>query len=272
MAIDQQPRRVAAPRSDTLAPLARDRQGVVTLELDPASMSLPQLARACTDETGKYQRGEASDDRYCLELLRRAICDRDSAAWEVVLAQYRSLVLAWVRQHPASHSLAEEGDYWVTRVFERFWMAIGPDRFGSFGQLAAVLRYLKMCVHSVLLDEARAQAAAPTDRLDATDADYADHADVEAEVLGRVNGRDLWAAIERALSDPGERRVIYCSFALEMKPAEIHERQPDLFPTVAEVYRIKRNAIDRLRRTDEISQFLTIRRETGEPARSLEGR
>jgi hypothetical protein len=235
-------------------------------------MPLSRLAQACANETGKYQRGEVSDDRYCLELLRRAICDRDSEAWEIVLGQYRSLVLAWVRQHPASASAVEDGDYWVTRVFERFWMAVGPERFGSFSQLAGVLRYLKMCVHSVLLDEARRRAAAPTERLDAAEADVADRFDVEADVLGRVGGRDLWAAIERTLADDGERRVIYCSFALDMKPAEIHERQPDLFATVADVYRIKRNAIDRLRRSQEISQFLAPGRESGEPARSLEGR
>ena len=107
----------------------------MTFDLDPAAMSLPGLARACAEETGKYRRGETVRDGYCMELLWRAICDRDGAAWEVVLTQYRSVVLAWVRQHPASASMAEEGDYWVMRVFERFWMAIGPDRFGSFGQL-----------------------------------------------------------------------------------------------------------------------------------------
>src|SRR5262245_36209372 len=115
-------------------------------------LPLPRLARACADQTGRYQRGELADDRYCLELLRRAVCDRDPVAWELVLDQYRGLVNAWVRQHPASASLDEDPDYWVTRAFERFWMAIGPERFGSFGHLRAVLRYLKLCVYSILLD------------------------------------------------------------------------------------------------------------------------
>ncbi|HEY3110768.1 MAG TPA: sigma-70 family RNA polymerase sigma factor [Chloroflexota bacterium] len=244
----------------------------MTFDLDPAAMSLPGLARACAEETSKYKRGETVRDSYCMELLRRAICDRDGAAWEVLLTQYRGLVLAWVRQHPASATLAEEGDYWVMRVFERFWMAVGPDRFGSFGQLAGVLRYLKMCVHSVLLDEARARAARPAETLDDLEADLPDRVDVEAEVLDRVSGPDLWAAIERVLIDESERRVIYCSFALEMKPSEIHAREPELFATVADVYRIKRNAIDRLRRSADIREYLGPARENGEPARSLEER
>jgi len=244
----------------------------VTFEYEPGTLSLTRLARACADETGRYQRGELADDRYCLELLRRAVCDRDGSAWSLVLDQYRGLVNSWVRQHPASASLDEDPDYWVTRVFERFWMAVGPDRFGSFGQLRAVLRYLKMTVHSILLDEARASAAAPSERLDDGESDLPDRSDLESEVLGRVSGRDLWAAIERTLSDPAELRVIYCSFALEMKPAEIQAREPELFPSVAEVYRIKRNAIDRLRRTPEILEFLAPRRENGALARSLEER
>jgi hypothetical protein len=245
---------------------------VVTFDLDPAALSLSDLARACAEETSKYKRGEAAHDRYCLELLRRAVCDRDGAAWEIVLAQYRSLVLAWVRQHPASASQGEDGDYWVTRAFERFWMAVGPDRFGAFDHLAAVLRYLKMCVHSVLMDEARARSSRSTEPLDELESDLPDRQDVESEVLGRVSGRDLWTVIERALADEGERRVIYCSFSLEMKPAEIHQLHPELFVTVADVYRVKRNAMDRLRRSAEIAQYLTPRHENDARARSLEER
>ena len=40
-------------------------------------------------------------------------------------------------------------------------------------------------------------------------------------MLGRVSGRELWGAIERALPDESERQVIYCSFALDMKPGEM---------------------------------------------------
>ena len=129
-----------------------------------------------------------------------------------------------------------------------------------------------MCVHSVLLDEARARASRPAETLDDLEADLPDRVDVEAEVLDRVSGPDLWAAIERVLTDESERRVIYCSFALEMKPSEIHTRQPELFATVADVYRIKRNAIDRLRRSADIREYLGPARENGEPARSLEER
>ncbi|CAA9541297.1 MAG: hypothetical protein AVDCRST_MAG88-32, partial [uncultured Thermomicrobiales bacterium] len=44
--------------------------------------------------------------------------------------------------------------------------------------------------------------------------------------------------------------------ALELKPSEVHARYPDRFASVADVYRIKRNLLDRLRRSPEIRRFL----------------
>ena len=82
----------------------------MTFDDDPGTLSLPRLARACADQTGRYQRGELADERYCLELLRRAVCDRDGQAWAMVLEQYRGLVNAWVRQHPASTSVEDDPD------------------------------------------------------------------------------------------------------------------------------------------------------------------
>src|SRR5215475_8520825 len=140
-------------------------------------MSVPDLTSRCRDETARFRRGEPSDERYCFELIRRAVCNRDEIAWEVVLAQYRGMVLAWVRQHPTSSALGEEDDYWVTSTFERFWAAIGPERFGAFPGLAAVLRYLKMCTHSVLIDETRARRSVETASLEDADQETDGRAD-----------------------------------------------------------------------------------------------
>ena len=230
-------------------------------------MSVTDLTRGCRDETAKFRRGEPSDERYCFELIRRAVCSRDQAAWEVVLAQYRGMVLAWVRQHPSAAALGEDDDYWVTSTFERFWTAIGPDRFGAFPGLAAILRYLKMCTHSVLIDEARARRSAELTSLDEADQESDGAADIEAIAVGSLSGQDLWSTILRVLTEEVDRRVLYLSFASELKPGEIHERHPELFPTVADVYRIKRNALDRLRRSAEVRQFLGLSRENRATAR-----
>src|SRR5438128_2583506 len=122
------------------------------LTLDASQLTIADLVAACRAETNRFRGGEACSDGYCFELFRRAVCHRDDDAWAAIMEQYRGLVLSWLRQHSASSAVQEDDDYWITRTFERFWMAVGPERFAHFGELGGVFQYLKMCVHSVLLD------------------------------------------------------------------------------------------------------------------------
>ncbi len=219
-------------------------------------LPLAELVDRCRAETEKFLRREPHRDDYCLELFRRAIGESDQAAWAAVVGQYRGMVLSWVRRHPAWSTAREDEDYWVNRTFERFWTAIGPDRLAAFPGLAALLRYLKMCAHSVLLDEVRSQApvALETSADPPAEADPAQ--DVEGLVTGRVAAGELWAAVRAETQDEAERIVAYLCLAHGLKPREIVERHPDRFAGVADVYRAKRNLLDRLRRSPDIQKFL----------------
>lgn len=224
--------------------------------MDVRQAPLAELVVACRVETERFLRREPSRDAFCFEIIRRAVCDRDQRAWAAVFAQYRGMVIAWVRRHPASVSTNEDDEFWVNRTFDRFWTAIGPERFGAFPNMASLLRYLKMCTHSVLLDEARARSVAPSEALPAQAAEDIVAPDVADVAVGQLAVSALWAAIGAQMQDEAERRVAYLCFVLDLKPREVHERHPELFPTVADVYRIKRNLLDRLRRNPEIRAFL----------------
>ena len=224
--------------------------------MDIRQMPLTDLAEACRAETERFLRREPSRDDFCFEIVRRAVCDRDQRAWAAVFAQYRGMVLAWVRRHPVSGSMREDDEFWINRTFDRFWTAVGPERFDAFPTMAALLRYLKLCAHSVLLDEARARSAAPSEGLSDQTAESIAAPDVADVAVGQLAGGALWAAIAAEMQDEAERRVAYLCFVLDLKPREIHERHPELYPTVADVYRIKRNLLDRLRRNPEIRAFL----------------
>jgi hypothetical protein len=80
---------------------------------------------------------------------------RDERVWEVVFIRYRGVVRAWRMRHPAWHAVEDDADDWTSRSFKRIWSAITPEPFTSVSSLAALLRYLKLCRHSVLLDEYR---------------------------------------------------------------------------------------------------------------------
>ncbi len=224
--------------------------------VDDRQVPLAELAGRCREETEKFLRREPSRDGYCHEIFRRAICDREEAAWDAIFAQYRGMVLAWVRRHPVSATVREDDAYWVNRTFERFWTAVTPDRFGAFPSMAALLRYLKLCGHSVLLDEVRARGAARTDALDDRVAESIATPDVADTAIGYLAGSDLWDAIAAEMQDEAERRAAYLCFVLDLKPREVQERHPELYATVDDVYRIKRNLLDRLRRNPHIRAFL----------------
>ncbi len=224
--------------------------------METRRIPLAELVGTCRAETERFLRREPSRDAFCLELFRRAVCDRDQPAWDAVFAQYRGMVLSWVRRHPVAATTREDDDYWVNRTFDRFWTAVGPERFGDFPSMAALLRYLKLCAHSVLLDEMRARAATSTEGLDDRVAESIGTPDVADAAIGQLAGGDLWAVIVAEMQDDAERGVAYCCFVLDLKPREVRERHPQLYATVDDVYRIKRNLLDRLRRNAQIRTFL----------------
>jgi DNA-directed RNA polymerase specialized sigma24 family protein len=215
-----------------------------------------ELAHRCREETLRFLRGELRDDTFCFEIFSRAVVARDDQAWAAIMAQYRGIVLAYVSQHTAAAMMHEPDDYWVNRAFQRFWSAVGADRFGQFPDLAALLKYLKLCVHSVLMDEVRARRAAMAAPLDEVPENLAGPHNAERAVIGKMAGEQLWEAVARELQDEAERVVIYLSFARDLKPAEIYSQHPALYESVADVYRIKRNVIERLRRSPRIREFL----------------
>jgi hypothetical protein len=219
-------------------------------------MPLAEIAARCREETARFLRREEAEDTFCFELFRRAVVERVAVAWEAVYDQYQGIVLAWVRRHPLSGASAEDDAYWVNRTFDRFWSAVGPERFVAFPTMAAVLRYLKMCAHSVLMDDVRARHLTRLEPLIDQDAEADTTPDTADVVVDALAGSALWDMINAAMQDEAERRVAYCCFVLDLRPREVQAQYPDLFGSVDDVYRIKRNLIDRLRRNPEIRTFL----------------
>ena len=119
---------------------------------------------------------------------------------------------------------------------------------GNFDSLAAVLKYLKMCVHSVIADEVRSrQARQYEETLELIDHEPASD-DPADDVVSNISAQGLWKVIQEELNGEDERVLIYLAYVQGMKPSEISSQHSRLFPTVEDVYRIKRNVLERLRR------------------------
>ena len=219
--------------------------------------TLTDLAQRCSTETERFFRGQAYDPEQCFELFRRAILKQDQRAWEAIYSQYEPLVKSWVSRHPGYPSSGEEVAYFVNRAFEKIWAALTPEKFGRFPELEGLLRYLKLCVHSVISDHNRAQ------KLDELVA-FTDQAvsplegqdnPVEERALAEAGRLSFWQAILARLNDEKEEQVVYGSFVLGLKPSEIFEEFKQVFVDVEEIYRIKQNVLARLRRDQALENL-----------------
>jgi hypothetical protein len=221
-------------------------------------VSVTDLARFCTEETNKFLKQVASNDCFCLELFRRAIVDRNDDAWGSIYQQYAPLVLTWVTQHQsATPILGQEGSApLVNAAFAKFSQALTPAKMEHFDSLAAILKYLKMCVHSVVADEVRSRKAQQfEDTLDMVAQEPASD-DPAENVVSHMAAQDLWQIIEEELRGDDERIVVYQAYVQGMKPSEICLRNRQLFPTVDDVYRTKRNVLERLRRSRRLQMLI----------------
>ncbi len=180
------------------------------------SWSVDDLARRCAEETSRFMHREASDSQYCFELFRRALLHGVSEAMTRLYQIYERLVTSWVYHHSRFPATDESADYFVSAAFSSFYFALRGPAFQQFASLAAVLAYLKMCVHTAIAQYMRDQEATPT-LLFAEDDDPGYTPDLASDVYAD----ELWKHICRLLPDEQDRQLAHCVFVQHLKPAQI---------------------------------------------------
>ncbi len=207
-------------------------------------MSLPELAAQCLRELGNYRRGEPCTDTYGLELLRRAIKQSDQEAWAGVQHCFGGMVRGWLRRHPQREVACrlESEENYVAQTFERFWQATAFNQRVEFSTLAAALQYLRASLNGAMLDMLRAYARprevslpGPGEPGEPLVEDSSDHSEV-------------WDILHMILSDPREQRLAYLLFHCGLKPREIVRFCSQEWGDVQEIYRLRRNIMERLLR------------------------
>ncbi len=229
---------------------------------DVKQHKLMELIADCRLQTELYVRREPYDPRYCFEIWRRSVVERDEAAWEATIEQYAGFVRRWLSQRfmrlPA---LRFEEEVLVNGVFINFFRFVGPDKFSSFSNLAGVLQYLKLCCGTIVADAQRDFQARNLDTsleigssADETSESGLSHAerlgsdfDLEETVTQRADREMFWREIWRKLPDPADRLLVYLRYVQDMPPRDIAQLYPQYFPDVNQVYRRNKNLIWRLR-------------------------
>jgi DNA-directed RNA polymerase specialized sigma24 family protein len=187
-------------------------------------------------------------------LFRRALVFRDEDAWHALYSRYEGLVAMWVRRHPGYLRTREPVESFVNRAFEKMLAAVDEDKFLRFPDVPSLLRYLKMCAHSSIVDVLRR-------REEVLLGDEGDHhqsdteLDAEVQAVQNLERSELWDAIHSVLADDRDRALVYESFVNGSSPRQILVRLPGLFDSVDTIYTTKRNILSRLRRHPKIQAF-----------------
>ena len=223
-----------------------------------STLSLLQLVARCRRETERYLQQISSDSAFCFELFYRAVVLDDSPAWDAIYRQYQSITARWVLNCSSFLMTGETVDFFVNRAFEKFWTAVKSKNFDRFPDLASLLRYLKMCVFSVVIDFARRKersAVIERDNSSKLDAVTADE-DVEQAVFDQTYYETLWELVQTRLQNEQEYVVIYGSYLLGLKPRELVQAYPAVFDEPRDVSRVKENVLARLRRDTSLLSLL----------------
>jgi RNA polymerase sigma factor (sigma-70 family) len=202
--------------------------------------SIQYLAELCRQESKRSIAAGSDPAGACFELFRRAIVDGCQDAWQAVYAQYRRLVLYWV------NGGADDREDLAQLALEKFIRAVTPEVFGRFNGIDKLLAFLKRCARSALIDKNRRTEREERALRMLGSYDPPHTVSSEQEALNRVHGEQCAERVYARLRDDLERRVIYLSFELDLKPSEIARRYPADFPTAHYVSRIKERVLRRL--------------------------
>ncbi len=237
-------------RSDASDQVTVQGRGAAVANRLPGNMSLTDLAECCTSEMSKYRRKEPSNDQYCLEIFRRAIILRDSEAWAVLQRQFNENVRTWFGRHPNREAaLRHDGEQsYIDDAFRRFWQAVSEQQL-AFHTLASALSYLHLCLNCAIMDALRAYSRPKEEPIP----DYGQTDTEGPSVEDSYQEGELWEVIEALLPGEKEKRVAFLHFHCNLKPREIIRYCPGEFSNEDEIYRLKRNIMERiLRNADKI--------------------
>jgi DNA-directed RNA polymerase specialized sigma24 family protein len=139
-------------------------------------------------------------------------------------------------------------------AFAAFWRSYTADKLACALGLGSVLSYLKSCAVTARLQESRRAGSRgteiPSDDVPHLVVDSNPSPETVIVEASAVTG--LWEIVVSHCRSEIEQLVANLTLVAGMKPSEIAVQYPDCFEDVTDIYRIKRNLLDRLRRDLEL--------------------
>ena len=120
-------------------------------------------------------------------------------------------------------------------------VSISAEKFDRFG-LSGLLRYLKMCVGSVIIDHIRTRERYKLELEDENPVNLLvdEGQGVEEQVISQLDSAMLWNLMDDLVKDQREWTVFLGSYVYALKPREILNQYPGEFRDIKQIYRIKK--------------------------------
>ena len=230
-----------SPR-ERLSPLSED------TDVTNHALSVSALVEQCRREIQTHRRGETISNMYGLELLDRAIVQGDQVAWVGVQQCLGEIVRGWLRRHPNREVACcwESEENYVAMAFERFWWATTRQQM-VFKTFAGVLVYLRASLQGAILDTLRAYSRPKEVPLPLPGEPW------EPKVEDQADSSEVREILQSLLPNPREQRLAYLLYHCGLKPREIVHFCPQEWNDVQEIYRLRRNIMERaLRNVDKL--------------------
>ena len=231
---------LAAPQG---FPPAKTSPGCAEPYVAERALSVSALVEQCQREIQAYRRGEPSNETYGLELLRRAIMQSDQDAWAGVQQCFGEFVRGWLHGHPRREVACrlESEETYVALAFERFWQATVQQQL-VFSTLSGALVYLRASLHGAILGTLRTYSRPREVSLPEPDETG------EPQVEDQAASLEFWEVLQSMLPSEREQRLAYLLYHCGLGPREIMRFCPQEWNDVQEMYRLRRNIIERLLR------------------------
>ena len=214
------------------------------------------------------------DRHNSLEIFRKAIIHADEGSWTILFNRYQGLVRSWLVAFSREHEVDIVDDYddMVGSTFLAFWRGYTAQKLMSASDLGSVMKYLKMCALTEVLQRRRKMhRRIQTSPLDIDLADgmvnrnpsSRDH--IEDAFIAYQDEVVLWEIVRECCNDRRDELLARLSFICNLSPAVIVGHFPETFRDVREVYNLRRNLRDRLMRNERLQRCYTIRRDGRQP-------
>lgn len=215
------------------------------------TLPIARLRENCYQNSQIYRRNpEQSDGTYCYELFRRAV-HGDAEAWQILHDHYTSMI----RKEVVSFAYDEnEVEDLVQDTWARVARYITAETWSRFPNLAHILSYLSKCAKSSGNDLVRRRHPYGSQTVDSM-VEMVDSSlpGPEETILTQEGGEHLWQKVLVHCKDQEDILLAEASWMHDLSPREIFALYPQRFADLKEVYKRKRNLLDRLRRDDTIS-------------------